>query len=90
MDTVLAEGRSVTTTIMRGLDNKEDIKMIVKVMHKEDKDIEPVVYENVEEVVDCFNDNGVYCHQLIMKDGSTATYPACEWAFWKRCWSRMF
>lgn len=64
--------------------------MTVRVMHREDREIEPVIYENVEEVVDAFSDNGALCHQIIMKDGSTATYPACEWTMWQRTWTRMF
>ena len=44
----------------------------------------------MEEVVDAFSDNGALCHQIIMKDGSTATYPACEWTMWQRTWTRMF
>jgi hypothetical protein len=46
-------------------------------------------YENVEEVVDAFSDNGALCRQIIMKDGSTATYPVCEWTLWKRTWTRI-
>lgn len=64
--------------------------MIVKVMHRTDRDIVPVTYSDVAEVKDVFNDYGVFCHQLIMEDGTTATFPACEWSFWEWTWKEMF
>lgn len=64
--------------------------MTIKVMHKTDRSIPATIYENVEEVIDVFNENGVYCHQLCMKDGSTATFPAQDWALWQRTWTKMF
>lgn len=64
--------------------------MTIMVRNKEDDTIEKTVYENVDEVIDTFDENGNYCHQIIMKDGSTATYPAIEWAFYKKSWTKMF
>ncbi len=64
--------------------------MTIRVRHKNDDSIAPIVYENVEDVIDTFDDNGNYCHTLLIQDGSQATFPACEWELWRRTWTRMF
>lgn len=58
-------------------------------VRKNDDSVEPVIYKQVEEVIDVFNDNGVYCKQVCMKDGSTATFPACEWTLYQLKWDRI-
>ena len=51
----------------------------VRVEHREDPTIEPIIYTNVVDVKDVFDSNRNYCHQLILDSKETATYPACEW-----------
>ena len=63
--------------------------MKVKVINRESPEIS-AVYDDVDVVVDTFDDNGNYCHQVRMKDGSTATYPACDWAFFSLEWTPLF
>lgn len=63
--------------------------MKVKVINREDTDL-CTVYDDVIDVVDTFDDNGNYCHQVRMNDGSTATYPACEWKFFSLEWTPLF
>ena len=62
--------------------------MIVKVEKRGDPSV-VALYEDVDKVVDCFDDNGNYCHQLQMGN-ETATYVACEWTFYKLDWCKMF
>ena len=63
--------------------------MKVKVINREDPGV-CTIYDDVVDVVDAFNDNGNYCHQVQMKDGTTATYPASEWAFFSLEWTPLF
>ena len=62
--------------------------MTVKVINREDESIYSV-YHNVGSVKEVFSDNGILCHQIRMKD-ETATYPDCEWKFFKLDWVKMF
>lgn len=62
--------------------------MKVKVINRQDRDI-CCTYENVDAVVNVFNDNGNFCHQVQMGN-ETATFPACEWEFFKLDWVQMF
>lgn len=69
--------------------NTEEYIMKVKVVNRENPAL-CSTYDNVVKVVDVFDDNGNFCHQIRMPDGSTATYPACEWAFFSLVWEPMF
>ena len=61
---------------------------VVKVIYRDNREI-CVFYENVKRIVDMFDDNGNYCHQLRMANG-TATFPACEWEICKLDWVPAF
>lgn len=62
----------------------------VRVKHREDPMIEEITYTNVIDVVDAFDSNRNFCHRLILEDGSTATYPACEWQLFELKYVLMF
>lgn len=62
--------------------------MTIKVINREDSNIE-IIYNNVEKVTDCFTDNGVFAHRIHIGE-ETATFPACEWQFYKLDFVRMF
>ena len=79
--------------------------MTVKVVNRKYPEMS-ATYHNVIEVRDVFNDNGCYCHQLVLEekvgnryfpipgvcddDNQTATYVATEWDFFKLDFVRMF
>lgn len=62
--------------------------MLVKVINRADPSI-CNTYANVDNVVDVFDDNRNFCHQIQI-GSETATFPACEWEFFKLDWVRMF
>lgn len=62
--------------------------MTIKVINRDDENLSSVFY-NVDSVKEVFSDNGVLCHQLRMGD-ETATFPDCEWKFFKLDWVKMF
>lgn len=62
--------------------------MIIKVVNRNNPKIHEL-YANVDEVVDVFDDNGNLCHQIRIAN-ETATFPACEWKFYKQDWVEMF
>ena len=62
--------------------------MTLKVVNRNDEGTYSVYY-NVDSVKDVFDDNGNFCHQIRIGE-ETATFPACEWEFFKLDWVRMF
>ena len=63
--------------------------MTIKVINKHTK-MDPVIYKDVKDVISTFDENRNYCHQIINYDGSTATFPASDWSFYKLQYVEMF
>ena len=66
-----------------GYEGRKETKMnttrTIRVEHRENPTIESITYKDVVDVRDVFDDNRNYCHQLVLKNGETATFPAIEW-----------
>lgn len=60
--------------------------MIIRVVHRSNPDIKPIDYLYVDRVEDCFDENRNLCLRIVDKHGDTATYPLCEWKFYKLDW----
>lgn len=62
--------------------------MVVKVVNRKNPELH-VLYENVKNVTDVFDENRNYCHMLHVGE-ETATFPVCEWEFYKMDWVSLF
>ena len=63
--------------------------MTIKVTNRDNPEIERI-YNDVCDVENVYNDNGVYCHRIVTGAQQTATFPASEWNFYRLEYVKMF
>lgn len=59
--------------------------MKVKVQNKHDER-QIVYYDNASSIQEEFSENGLLCHQIVMMNGETATFPKMDWRVFYQGW----